>query len=312
MDINVKVTHEENHFIATIPRPGTSHSGGRAERSRCVELFERFYMEARQKKISEHKICEYIGDRIMQECDIEDWLFEDDIKKLFKRTKLNIHKRIRRYKQKLYWLDPNYYVTFTYSDRKETRESFEARLKKTLSNFKERHGWLCMVVPEEGAKNGRLHFHCFLKIPENGMVGELFLNSAFSSKRRKREYFTDNTYFNARFGQSDWHKISREDLQGNGLESYLTKYLSKSGNKIFYSRGIPTEIYMVIDTEKDVFCTYYDAAWKMILFDAAVIAPEANETENTLFLDRIFGFDQSDHYLRYTDRRKLAWANAAA
>ena len=308
--LQVKVRFDGSHFIGSLPSPSRGSTGGYREKTRKIELFEQFYHEARKKNIPDRKICEYVENRIMQECDIEDWLLQDEVKALYKRHVTNLHKRIRRYEDKLFWLDPNYYVTFTYSDAKETRESFEARLLKTFSNFKTRHGWLCIVVPEEGKKNGRLHYHCFLKIPKNGMVGELFLNCKYSSKSRKREYFTDNTYFSARFGQSDWHKITRADLVGGGLRSYLTKYLSKSENKIFYSRGIPTELEMVIDTESDVFCTYYDFGFKTILFDHVIYGEAVEAVTDCAYSWEMEapGFN-TDHYLQFGEHRSLRWSD---
>ncbi len=314
MELNVRVNYKNGHFVGTIPGTGASVPRGNGEGLFPNEkIFRRYYEEACEKEIPEKEILEYIGTRIMNEEDVEHWLDDFELALYYKVVKLNLYRRVQRYRQKLYWLNPNYYVTFTYSDAKETRESFEKRLKTTLSHFQTRHGWKCIVVPENGKTKGRLHFHCFLNIPKGAMVGELFLNAKYNTKKRRRDFFTDNTYFNARFGQSDWHPITREDLYSGGLESYLTKYLMKSGNKIFYSRGIPTEVYVVIDTETDVFCTFRENAWKVLLFDSVMDAElEAELNEDVPIMDDFPGFDIYDRYLQYTDKRKLVWHNEAA
>lgn len=313
MELNVSVKYKNGHFVGTIPGSGVSVPRGIRGTDYKKEIFRRYYEEACDLEISEKDLLEYIGVRIMNEEDITNWFDDEELAFYYKREKLNLHRRVQRFRQKVYWLNPNYYVTFTYSDAKETRESFEKRLKTTLSNFATRHGWKGAVVPEDGKTKGRLHFHCFLHIPEGAMIGELFLNAKYNTKKRRRDFFTDNTYFNARFGQSDWHPITREDLYSGGLESYLTKYLMKSGNKIFYSRGIPTEIFMVIDTETDVLCTFRENAWKVLLFDSVMdVGLGADPEEELPILDELPGFDIFEHYLKFTDKRKLVWNDEAA
>lgn len=268
METCVKVRSDGYHMIASFPICGFSVSGGKREASEKSKLFDVYFSEAQQKGIPKRKICSYIKERICEERWILDWLSEEEILKFYKNKIRNLHRRISRYKNKLFLTDWNYYVTFTYDDQKETAESFEKRLKKCFSNFKVRNGWLVICVPEEGEENGRKHFHCLLQIPEGGMVGELVLRTKYSRKRRRTETWTDNTYFSERFGISVWKAINHDDLRGNFLQGYLVKYLSKSGNKLFYSRGIPSELEMVIDTEKDVYAMFNNYGVKAILIDS--------------------------------------------
>lgn len=312
MELNVRVNYQNGHFVGTVPNSGSFPNVEKGLIDPRIEKFRKYFKEACDNDIAEDAILDYIGSRLMNEEDIEWWMDDTELSYYYKKEQNNLYRRVRRYRQKLYWLNPNYYVTFTYSDAKETRESFEKRLKTTLSHFQTRHGWKCIVVPENGKTRGRLHFHCFLNIPDGSMIGELFLNTKFNTKRRRRDFFTDNTYFNARFGQSDWHRITREDLYSGGLESYLTKYLMKSGNKIFYSRGIPTEIYLVIDTDTDVLCTIRDNAVKVLLFDSVMQDKDICEDVDELLILEGFPGYSTREYLIYTDKRKLVWNNEAA
>ena len=178
MEVLMRVNYKNGHFVGTIPQPG--NAAPRGFKNENYELFKRYYAQAFDHDISEKDLLDYIFTCFLNEHDL--LLTEEDLKSYLKRVHTNEYRRRKRFREKIYWLQPNYYVTFTYSDAKETRESFEARLLKTFSNFKTRHGWLCAVVPEDGKKSGRLHYHCFLHIPVGGMVGELFLNTKYSTK----------------------------------------------------------------------------------------------------------------------------------
>lgn len=266
MELKAKVFNDGTQWIARFPTVSRSYGSGKHVRSEKAMLFDQYYLEAQKAKIPKKKISSYIEDRFCGEQDISLWLASDESRELLKNKQRNLHKRKKRYRNKLFNVPWNYFVTFTYDDAKETEESFVKRLKKTFSNFKTRHGWLVMAIPEEGEKTGRKHYHAFVYVPQGKMVGDLFLQKKYSEKKRKMTTFTDNTYFNQRFGQSVWAAINQEDLRG-GLSSYLTKYFEKSGNRFFYSRGIPTELEMMIDTETDIIATYYNYGVKAVLFD---------------------------------------------
>ena len=299
MEIRVKVTCDGNHFVGSLPRSSSGIHYKKSYRSKKNELFNVYYLEAQKNGVSRSEIVEYISSCFMRDLDISEWLSNNEIEELLKNKKRNDHKRKKRYLNKLFLVDWNYYVTFTYDDQKETRESFSSRLKKTFSNFKTRHNWLVMAIPEEGEETGRLHYHCFLYIPEGEMVGNLFLQKKYSNKKRRMITWTDNSYFSERFGQSVWKAINRNDLRGNSLKSYLVKYLSKSGNKFFYSRGIPTELDMIIDTDTDVFCTYNNYGLKVLLFDYLIFGDMNSKDFNLTDLlcfdrDMIYGYNIAD------------------
>lgn len=50
---------------------------------------------------------------------------------------------------------------------------------------------------------------------------------------------------------------------------YLLKYISKTGERIVYSRGIPTAIYMKVK-DKDIATTMQDYVTKYLLFDDVI------------------------------------------
>lgn len=295
MDLRVKVKCDGNHMIGSLPMTGRRGSHARKIKTHKEELFDVYYKEALEQKIKDKQICEYIQDRFVQEQEFEDWISDEEVKALYKNKLRNKHKRLKRYKDKLYFTPWNYFVTFTYDDNKETEESFLKRLKKVFSNLKTRNGWRIIAVTEEGGENGRKHVHAFVYVPEGAMKGELFANKLWSKKKRRWTYFTDNTYFNKRFGHSVWEKIDSNDLRNGGLSTYLSKYLEKSGTRFFYSRGIPDEIDMVIDTETDVCCTFYRYGYKVLLFDFLFYKSDAEFEDDEATFDigesKFFGFN---------------------
>ena len=295
MKYNCKVTYDGSHYVASIPDSWGSGGGGYNPRKWDSILFDEYYQRAQVEGVSDGRIASYIEDNIRRDRDIVDWIPSERCSQLLKNKKRSIHKRYKRYEGKLYLTDFNWYVTFTYDSLKETVKSFEARLKKCFSNFKCRKNWRVVGVPEDGEENGRRHWHCFIKIPEGSMVGELFLNKKFSTKRKKYETWTDNTYFNNRFGQSKWEAITKEDLRhGGALRGYLLKYLQKSGNRMFYSRDLPHELHVEVDTDTDVACTYYNYGYKSVLFDN-VVKKVSSEELNSKY-NHTFKYNRGDGF----------------
>ena len=74
-----------------------------------------------------------------------------------------------------------------------------------------------------------------------------------------------NTYFNERFGRSDYEPLD-SDNQLEGAIWYILKYIEKSGEKIVYSRGLPQ--YFISDiADEDVICPYDKTEQKYVLSD---------------------------------------------
>ncbi len=159
----------------------------------------------------------------------------------------------------------NYFVTFTFNGKLHTEESFRKGLKKTLANFASRKGWKYVGVWERSPEKQRLHFHGLFYIPEGTMPGLLFEKSDYSFKSHRRQITVQNTYFNERFGRSDFEKIEDYTMLGSSV-SYLMKYLEKTGEKIVYSKGLPQ--YFISDImDEDVVTTIGLEDRKLLLFD---------------------------------------------
>ncbi len=169
--------------------------------------------------------------------------------------------------------DFNYFVTFTYSDELHTEESFRKSLRKTLQNYHTRFDWKYIGVWERGGRNGRLHFHGIFFIPDGTMPGELFTKSDYSFITKKRQVCIQNTYFNKRFGRSDFEEIDKVSMrQGNTLQ-YILKYIEKTGEKLVISRGLPT--YLMSDIfEDDIACPVGIEDRKRLLFDNFIAMDE--------------------------------------
>ena len=190
---------------------------------------------------------------------------QDEIKEFIKKEANRLHQKVKRYKRKFGFFRPNYFVTFTYSDELTDEESFERKLRRVLSNLAYRNDWRYIGVRERGSEGDRVHFHFLVHVPAGKMIGELYLDSQWSTKRKKREYFTNNTYFQERFGKCQFEAISGEQILDGSIQNYLLKYLLKDDEKIIYSRHIPTEIEVDVDLDNDVFLTFYDFSMKVYL-----------------------------------------------
>jgi len=122
-----------------------------------------------------------------------------------------------------------------------------------------------MGVWERAPETKRLHFHGLFEIPENAMVGELFENSDYNLNTHRRTKTIQNTFFNKKFGRSDFEKINtKEDL--NREISYIIKYIEKTEEKIVYSKGLYQ--YFISDIlDEDVVSRIGLEDKKLLLFD---------------------------------------------
>lgn len=256
--VRLRVRHDGSQYVACLIGPGygVNTKGHKREVNPEYEQFKIFYGEAKEKKITKAGMLEYITEKFVE---LYDDIFDvpdiDTLSDYLKRYVSALHKRVFRYHQKAYLNDWNYFVTFTYSDAKMTAAEFERQITTKLSDLSSHSDWRYMMRWEQGELGDRKHLHAFLYVPEGKMVGELFKDHHYSTKRHKQEFFTNNTYFNERFGTSDWKELT--SLKGcKKLVNYLIKYMAKDDGKIIYSRGIPTVVEAEIDLENDVITRY--------------------------------------------------------
>ena len=121
------VTTDGVNLIGRVKQSAPAHwktRGGRSEKSR---KFDKYYYEAQYAGIPEKEIPDYIQMRFIEDADdiINDALDDVEFEELWKNFQNRFHKRLVRYRQKLLMLDCNYFVTFTYDDKKESAEGFE-------------------------------------------------------------------------------------------------------------------------------------------------------------------------------------------
>ena len=110
-----------------------------------------------------------------------------------------------------------------------------------------------MGVWERAPKTNRLHFHGLFNIPDGTMPGEIIEVKDYDTKAYKMQTSYQNTYFNERFGRSDFKEINPYEYRLGNAISYLIKYLEKSNEKIVYSKNLP--MYFVSDIlEEDIIC----------------------------------------------------------
>ena len=161
----------------------------------------------------------------------------------------------------------NYFCTFTYDSEKHTEESFHKKLMNTLYHLSSRRGWRYMGAWERGELGDRLHFHALTYIPEGQLPGVLEEHEDYSTKRHRREKSSQNSFFNERFGRSDFSAVNNAYEVGDSIK-YILKYISKNDERIVYSRGLKT--YFVSDIlDEDIICPMGDEeqGFKYILAD---------------------------------------------
>jgi hypothetical protein len=159
----------------------------------------------------------------------------------------------------------NYFCTFTYSDEKHTEVTFKKQLQNCFRNLCYRKGWKYMGVWERSPEKQRLHFHGLFNIPDGAMVGELVEKTDYSFKSQNMRTTLQNTYFNERFGRSDFESINAQTDLCDEL-AYIMKYLEKTDERIVYSKGLAQ--YFISDImDEDVISTMGVEDNKLLLAD---------------------------------------------
>lgn len=97
------------------------------------------------------------------------------------------------------------------------------------------------------------------------MPGYLIEVNDYSLSTHRRQITHQNTYFNERFGRSDFEDIKDYSTLGKAV-AYIMKYLEKTGEKIVYSKGLPQYFISDIMTD-DIICPIGVEDGKLLLFD---------------------------------------------
>jgi hypothetical protein len=265
-----KVYHDGSHYIAI---PHTTRPN--LKKKKKMETEE----ELKVKKTAENVFSESKGKRKKEKIEnLENQLKEvikdeekrkEYIQKFMDQKTRNLIERRKRLSRKINLGQWNYFCTFTYDDKKHTPESFVKKLKNCLKKLSYNKNWVYIGVVEHSPEKERVHFHGIFFIPEGAMVGELKEVNDYSFKTHKRQTTLQNTYFNKRFGRSDFSPIDTNNpIAKSHAFQYLMKYLEKSDERIVYSKNTPT--YFISDImDDDIACTMgdEDKGIKLVLFD---------------------------------------------
>lgn len=189
----------------------------------------------------------------------------DFVNSNFERKQRNLICRRIRMVRKANLVNFNYFCTFTYDDKLHTEETFKKKLQGCFKMMCHRKGWKYMGIWERAPETKRLHFHGLFSIPEGAMVGELKEHSDYNIKSHRRTKTLQNSYFNKKFGRSDFEEI-KNNIDKHKELSYIMKYLEKTEEKIVYSKGLFQ--YFISDImDEDIVCTIGQEDKKLLLFD---------------------------------------------
>lgn len=272
-----KIYHDGGHYVAQlrIKRTERRDYSYRVREKKSIDiLFDGLFYEAMRAGLKDGKstgnkpMSEYIKAGLLNLfADFPD--LDGFIEKGIKKRLNNILHRKKRFRRKGFLNRWNYFVTFTYDDRKHTEESFRKKLRKCLSNLHTRRGWKYMGVFEYAPDTGRLHFHGLLYIPDGEQIGKIYEKEDYSTAQQKMQITHPNTWFEENFGRNDFEELTDMKLRHGNTINYILKYISKTGERIVYSRGIPTEIVKEVP-QTEVLCEFFDFVTKFVLADSAV------------------------------------------
>ncbi len=261
-----KIYNDGGHYIATrCYRSQMKAVPHKTQRDDIDILFDSLYVTAMQEGLKGDDLAEYIKSGILL-------LFPDYIaldKYIADKIKSKLHNlyvRKKRFRRKANLNRWNYFVTFTYADDKQDEDTFRKKLRKCLSNLHTRRGWRYMGVFERAPDTGRLHFHALMYIPDGQMIGTITEKQDYSVKQGKMQTIHENDFFEKVFGRNDFEELNEMELRHGQTLNYLLKYIGKTGERIVYSRGIPTVIYRKLNDD-EIVTEMIDFGTKYILFD---------------------------------------------
>ncbi len=264
-----KIYHDGGHYVATrLVRSARKCTAKNTGRDDIDILFDSLYYQALKEDMTDEERFEYIKSGILSL--FPDYVGLDEyIQKKIDKKWHNWRVRRKRFYRKAHLNHWNYLVTFTYDDRKQTESSFRRRLRKCLSNFHTRRGWKYIGVFERAPETGRLHFHGVFYIPSGEMVGCIEEKTDYSKAKGMAQVRHENDFFTDSFGRNDFEELNVMELRRGRTLEYLLKYIEKTGERMVYSRGIPTEICREIEG-KDIVCEMQDFVTKFVLFDDVI------------------------------------------
>ena len=264
-----KIYHDGGHYVGTLCVPQQKKGKRTRGSNEAIDiLFDSLYSNGLNCGLKHGDLSEYIRDGVLDMYPHYPEV-DDFIKEKIKRKLHNIHVRKKRFKRKAYLNHWNYFVTFTYDDNKQSEESFRKKLRKCLSNLHTRRGWKYMGVFERAEDGGRLHFHGLLYVPDGEMISRIEEKRDYSTAQQKMQITHSNLFFAETFGRNDFEYIDEVLVRKTHNIDYILKYISKSSEKVVYSRGIPAEVCKKVHRNM-IAADYFDFVTKYVFFDEVI------------------------------------------
>lgn len=265
-----KVYNDGGHYIGTIPVTTDGEPKKRLQQKDDIDLFfDDLYNEGIKRGLKATDLIEFIKTGLSATFpaypDLDSYIECGITRKLHA-----LYQRKKRFRRKAYLNKWTYFVTFTYDSNKMTEDEFRKKLRCALSHLHTRKGWKYMGVFERAPETGRLHFHGLIYVPNGGMIGTINDKRDYSLAQHRMQVTCENSYFAKRFGRNDFRELNAMDLKSGKTLGYILKYISKSGERIVYGRGIPTEILLRL-VDDDIITTMQDYCIKYILYDNVVV-----------------------------------------
>lgn len=268
-----KIYNDGSHYVATRVLPSQKRPPEHIRSNEAFDiLFDSLYYAALKDGLRDTKVDKPMTAYIkagLQKVYADYEAMDDSIAERIKRKRNNYHHRAKRFRRKANLNRWNRFITITYDDKKHDEETFRKKLRKCLSNLHTRRGWKYMGVFERAPETGRLHFHGLAYVPEGEMIGSIYERKDYSTTLGEMQTTHPNTFFEKAFGRNDFEDLDIMELKNGNAIDYLLKYISKTGERIVYSRGIRSEICMKLPA-KEIVTGMYDYVQKFVLFDDTV------------------------------------------
>ncbi len=262
-----KIIFDGSHYVATkIKRSSNIFKRNKAKTNEYDDLFDSLYFLAVKSNLQPKQYFNFIKDEFVNTYEIEaSEKIDEYIKEKIKQKLHNLHKRKELFRRKANLNRWNYFVTITYDDKKHSATSFRQKLRKCLCNLHTRRKWRYMGVFELAPETNRLHFHALIYIPDGQMIETIEELQDYSTSQHKMQTSHSNTFFASKFGRNDFTPIKQTEMTVN----YILKYLSKTNERIVYSRGIADHIVKELK-DYDIACEFLDYVYKYVLFDDVI------------------------------------------
>ncbi len=264
-----KIYNDGSHYVAiesVNKSPHTKKERGVKKDLTDMDIsFDELYFLALQQDLTFKEQRKFVRDGISEKYGDAGEVLDKWLDGKFDIKLRNIESRKKRFRRKAYLNNWNYFVTFTYDSKRQTEESFRKGLRKCLSNLHTRRGWKYMGVWEYGKEEQRLHFHALLFVPQGQMIGEVEEKQEYSKRKHKMITRFENDFF-LKFGRNDFQPISKKSLTKGRTLDYILKYITKTNEKIVYSRGIPSDFFDDVKDD-DIVAQFEDYVIKYVLFD---------------------------------------------